>query len=301
MVDTERGFVDPDAPSLMGNHMIAGIEVPAEYNSPKLKSVVTTKTGKRYLIFDPTWEKTAFGQLEHNLQGSYGVLVEGADSQLIAFPVLSPELNTIHRTATFQLQPDGSLKGSIVERRFGDVSEYRRSMYSSADLKEQQEFLDHQLQRDFNSFTVSEIKVENVEALNKELTTTYSVVATSYGKKMGPLLMVRPRILGDEAPRFNHEPRLVPIDLRETMQVQDEYSIQMPEGYVADEMPDPVSLDMGFAAYKSSTKMDGNTMRYSRTYTVRELTLPPERYGEVQKLASAIANDEQSSAVFKKQ
>jgi hypothetical protein len=301
MVDTERGFVDPDAPSLMGDHMIAAIEIPKGYDSPKLKSVVTAKTGKRYLIFDPTWEKTAFGQLEHNLQGSYGVLMEGADSQMIAFPVLSPSLNTIHRTASFQLQADGSLKGTIVEKRFGDVSEYRRSMYSSANLKEQQEFLDHQLQHDFTNFTVSEIKVENVEALNKELTTTYSVVATSYGKKMGPLLMVRPRVLGDEAPRFNHEPRLVPIDLRETMEVQDEYSIQMPEGYVADEMPDPVSLDMGFAAYKSSTKMDGNTMHYSRTYTVRELTLPPERYGEIQKLAGVIANDEQSSAVFKKQ
>jgi len=301
MVDTERGVVDPDSPSLMGDHMIAAIEIPKGYDSPKLKSVVTAKTGKRYLIFDPTWDKTAFGQLEHNLQGSYGVLVEGADSQLIAFPVLSPELNTIRRTANFQLQADGSLKGTIVEKRFGDVSEYRRSMYSSANLKEQQEFLDHQLQHDFTNFTVSEIKVENVEALNKELTTTYSVVATSYGKKMGPLLMVRPRVLGDEAPRFNHEPRLVPIDLRETMEVQDEYSIQMPEGYVADEMPDPVSLDMGFAAYKSSTKMDGNTMHYSRTYTVRELTLPPERYGEVQKLAGVIANDEQSSAVFKKQ
>jgi len=301
MVDSDRGFVDPDAPSLMGDHVIAAIEIPKGYESPKLKSVVTAKTGKRYLIFDPTSEKTAFGQLESELQGGYGVLAEGADSQIVALPVLSPDLNTIRRTASFQLQPDGSLKGTIVEKRFGDVSEYRRSMYSSANLKEQQEFLDHQLQRDFNSFTVSEVKVENVEALNKELTTTYSVVATSYAKKMGPLLMVRPRVVGDEGMRTNREPRLVPIDLRETMQVQDDYSIQMPEGYVADEMPDSVSVDMDFASYKSSTKMDGNTLHYSRTYTVRELTLPAERYGDVQKLASAIANDEQSSAVFKKQ
>jgi hypothetical protein len=300
MVDSERGFVDPDAPSLMGDHVIAAIEIPKGYESPKLKSVVTAKNGKRYLIFDPTSEKTAFGQLEHGLQGGFGVLVEGADSQIVALPVLAPELNTIRRNASFQLQPDGSMKGSIVEKRFGDVSEYRRSMYSSANLKEQQEFLDHQLQRDFSNFSVSEVKVENVEALNKELTTSYSLNASSYGKKMGPLLMVRPRVMGSEGLSFNREPRKVPIDLSETMQEQDEYSIELPEGYALDELPDPVSVDMGFAAYTSSSKMDGNTLRYTRTYTVRELTLPAERYGEVQKLAGVIANDEQSSAVFKK-
>jgi len=209
-------------------------------------------------------------------------------------------LNTIHRSANFQLQADGSLKGSIVERRFGDVSEHRRSMYKSANEKEQLEFLDHQLQRDFVNFTVSGVKVENVEALNKELTTSFSLNTTSYAKKMGPLLMVRPRVLGSEAPRFNREPRRVPIDLSETMQVQDDYSIELPEGYAIDELPDPVSVDMGFAAYTSASKMDGNTLRYTRTYTVREVTLPAERYGELQKLAGVIANDEQSSAVFKK-
>ena len=301
MVDTERGFVDPDAPSLMGNHMIAAIEIPKGYESPKLKSVVTAKTGRRYLVFDPTWDETAFGQLEHNLQGSYGVLVEGKDSQIVAFPVLSPTLNTIHRTANFELQVDGSLKGTIVEKRFGDVSENRRSMYKSANEKEQKEFLDHQLQRDFSTFTVTGVKVENVESLNKELTTSYSLNASTYAKKMGSLLMVRPRVLGSEGLRFNREPRLVPIDLSETMQEQDEYSIELPDGYALDELPTPISLDMGFAAYTSSSKMDGHTLRYTRTYTVREVELPAARYSEWQKLAGVIAVDEQSSAVFKKQ
>ena len=41
MVDSERGVVDPDAPSTWGNHMIAAIEVPANYQSPTLHSVVT--------------------------------------------------------------------------------------------------------------------------------------------------------------------------------------------------------------------------------------------------------------------
>jgi hypothetical protein len=75
MVDHRRGVVDPADPSVYGDHMIAAIELPPGYSSPKLRSVITAKTGRRYLIFDPTWEKTPFGQLEHELQGGYGVLV----------------------------------------------------------------------------------------------------------------------------------------------------------------------------------------------------------------------------------
>ena len=42
-------------------------------------------------------------------------------------------------------------------------------------------------------------------------------------------------------------------------------------------------------------------MHYTRTFTLREVTLPADRYADVQKLASAIAGDEESQAVLKKQ
>jgi hypothetical protein len=301
MVDTRRGVIDPDAPSIVGNHMIAAIEIPKGYDSPKLHSVVTAKTGRRYLIFDPTWEKTAFGQLEHNLQGGYGVLVEGTDSQLIQFPILSPDLNTIHRTGIFQLQPDGGLQGTITEKRFGDVSENRRSLYAMGDAKEQTQYLDRVLGQDFTSFTVSGFQVQNVESLNKDLTTSYSLAADHFGKKMGPLLMIRPRVLGSENLETDRKPRRVPINLSETLQEHDDYTINLPPGYVVDEIPDPVKLDLGFASYESSSSVKDNVLHYTRTYTVREVTLPAEKYSDVQKLAGVIAADEQQNAVLKKQ
>ncbi len=301
LVDDRRGVVDPDAPSVVGDHMIAAIEIPKDYNSPKLHSVVTAKNGRRYLIFDPTWDKTAFGQLENNLQGGYGVLIEGKDSQIVQFPLLSPELNTIRRDAKFQLQPDGSLKGIVTEKRFGDVSEDRRVMYTTGDAKEQSDYLDHVLEQDFTTFKVSDFKVENADSLNKDLTTTYSLDAERFGKPMGSLLMVRPRVLGGEYLETDHKKRTVPIDLRETMQAKDDYDIELPPGYAVDEVPGPVKLDLGFASYESTSQVKGNILHYSRTYTVREVTLPPEKYGDVQKLAGVIAADEQSHAVLKKQ
>jgi hypothetical protein len=302
MVDDRRGVVDPDAPSIVGDHMIAAIEIPKGYTSSKLRSVVTAKTGRQYLIFDPTWEKTAFGQLEHNLQGGYGVLMEGSESQVIQFPVLPPDLNTIRRTAKFQLQPDGSLKGNITEKRFGDVSEEHRYLYTMGDAKQQTQYLDRLLGQDFTSFTVSDFKVQNAEALNKDLTTSYSLTADRFGKSMGPLLMIRPRVLGSEDLEADHKKRHdVPINLHETMLAQDDYSIELPPGYAIDEIPDPVKLDLGFASYESSSNVKDNILHYTRTYIVREVTLPADKYSDVQKLAGVIAADEQRNAVLKKQ
>jgi len=193
------------------------------------------------------------------------------------------------------------LKGTVTEKRFGDVAEARRKIYGTGDAKEQLDFLDHALERDFTTFTASEIKAENVNLLNQDSTLSYALTANGYAKAMGPLLMVRPRVLGTLGFNTDHKKRAVPIDLNETMQATDEYSIEIPKGYVVDELPDPVKLDLGFAAYQSAVDVKGGALHYTRTFTVRQVTLPAERYAEVQKLANAIASDEESRAVLKKQ
>ncbi len=300
IVDTRRGVIDPAAPSIVANHAIGAIEIPKGYDSPRLRSTVVAKSGRRYLIFDPTWEKTAFGQLEHNLQGSYGMLMEGKDSEIIALPVLNPELNTVRRTATLALQSDGSLKGTVTEKRFGDLSENARELYTAGDQQQQRKYLDHVLSRDFASFTVADFKVENASALNKDLTTSYTLSADRYARTMGPLLMVRPRVYGSESLEIDRKVRDVPIDLKQTMVATDDFTIELPAGYSMDELPEPVKVDVGFASYESSSKLTGNSLHYIRTYTVRTVSLPADRYADLQKLAAAIDIDEQSRAVFKK-
>ncbi len=300
MVDTERGVIDPEDPSIVGNHMIAAIEIPKGYDSPRLHSVVTAKTGKRYLIFDPTWERTPFGQLEDNLQGSYGVLLEGADSQILQLPVMDPTLNTIQREAKFALGVDGTLSGSVTDKRFGDLAEYRRRIFSTEDNTKQQEYMDRVIGQDFAAASMSGLKVVNIEALNEDLTTTFDLTANHFARFTGPLLMLRPRVLGSYELDVDHKPRNVAINLEETMQARDDFDIELPQGYVVDELPDPVKLDVGFASYVSSTEVHGRVLHYSRTYTVRQVMVPAAKYAEVQQLAAAIAADEDSQAILKR-
>jgi hypothetical protein len=107
-------------------------------------------------------------------------------------------------------------------------------------------------------------------------------------------------VIGSEELVTDRKPRLVPIDLEQTMQEKDDFTIQLPDGYTLDEAPQAVKLDLGFASYESSTTLEGNALHYTRTYTVRQVSLPANRYPDVQKLAETIGADEQSRAVLKK-
>ena len=129
-VDDRRGIVDPDDPSLLGNHMITAIDVPADVHDARLKAVVQGKDGKRYLIFDPTNERTPVGNLPSYLQGSYGILAAGEASQVIALPVLAPESNGTERKGSFHAGG-----GWDVERLSGYGS-FRAGGRRSADVPE---------------------------------------------------------------------------------------------------------------------------------------------------------------------
>ncbi len=90
-VDNRRGVVDPDAPShLWQPHDYRHRDSCRASQDPRLKAIVKANDGKRYLIFDPTDERTPVGNLPSEEQGSYGILAAGASSQIIALPVLDP-------------------------------------------------------------------------------------------------------------------------------------------------------------------------------------------------------------------
>lgn len=300
LVDTKRGFIAGDAPSIAANHMIAAIELPPDYKPDGMYSIVTEKRGKRFLIFDPTWEKTPFGHLERELQGSDALLIDGTNSQSIRLPVLAPQQNTVERKAAFQLAADGNLTGTVQEQESGDIARARRSLFAEGTGKQQQQTLDRSVSQDLQAFTLTDLHVEGGQDLQKSLKVSYSLKAEGFARPMGSLLTVRPRVLGHEGLHVDFKPRLVPIDLDATRQVHDDFTIALPAGFEVDELPAPVNLDVGFAAYKSETKVENHTLHYRRTYTVREITLPADRYPDVQKLARTIAGDEQSSAVLKR-
>src|SRR5271167_4527434 len=83
MIDTDRGIVNPDFPSLRGNHMIMAIKLPEGISDDKLYGIVTDAQLGRLLFFDPTNEYVPLGYLPSYLQQNYGLLMTADSGKLI--------------------------------------------------------------------------------------------------------------------------------------------------------------------------------------------------------------------------
>ncbi|HMG86445.1 MAG TPA: DUF3857 domain-containing protein [Terracidiphilus sp.] len=300
-VDDRRGIVDPGDPSLYGDHMITAIEVPADVNDPRLIAIVKAHDGKRYLIFDPTNERTPVGNLPSYLQGGYGTLAAGSASQVIELPILPPEANGTVRKGEFALAADGTLTGEVETTHSGPEGADLRMILKYSDEKERRASLETDVSHDVPGVVLNSFQFMQPSELDKPLEVEYKLTAAQYAHQAGSLLLVRPRVVGSHAMAFNDKPRTVPIDLNATGRWHDSFDIKLPPGYVVDETPDPVDLDLDFASYHSNITTKGDDLHYEREYVVRQVELPAERAADFRKLESAILRDEKGTAVLKKQ
>ena len=291
-VDSHRGVVDPEDPSIYGNHMITAIELPAGVQDQRLMAVVKASNGKRYLIFDPTDERTPVGNLPPEEQGGYGILAAGLGSQIIAFPVLDPDANGSELKGVFTLSADGVLTGSIDTVHVGPVGADLRSLLKYKDEKERREWFEKSIAATLPGITLDAFSFTQPSALDKPLELHFKVTARQYAHQAGSLLLVRPRVVGSYTRLFDDKPRIYPIDLGATGHWRDSFDIAIPAGYVVDETPDPVNIDLDFASYHSTTTAKGNLLHYERQYVVRQVEIPPAKAADFRRLQSAILSDE---------
>jgi len=73
----------------------------------------------------------------------------------------------------------------------------------------------------------------------------------------------------------------------------------IPAGYAVDDIPPPVDADYSFASYHAKTVVNGNVVDYSRTFEVRELSVPVDKAEDLRKFYRTIASDERNTVVLK--
>jgi len=304
-VDSRRGVIDPGAPSLTGNHMITAIELPDGTTDARLMARVKTASGKNLLIFDPTDEETPVGLIRPALQGAWGNISDGAESQALEMPVLKPESAGLVREGEFVLAADGGLTGDVHETYTGGDATDERWFVKDNDAKEIRETLEKRIAADLPAVAFKSYEFKGAQDLDQPLKLDLHFEAATYAHSSGPLLLVRPRIVGSHAHPapdiMEGGPRVYPIEVGHPGRWHDSFDVTLPAGYVVDEMPDPVDLDLDFASYHAAATAKGNVLHYEREYVVRSVEIPAARAGDYRRLESAIVNDERGTAVLKKQ
>jgi hypothetical protein len=215
--------------------------------------------------------------------------------------VLNPDANGSERKGSFTLAADGTLTGSVDSSHIGPTGAELREFLKYTDAKEQREAWEKSVAATLPGVTLDAFQFIQPSDLDKPIEFHYKVTARQYSHQAGPLLLVRPRVVGSFAHPFDDKTRIYPIDFNATGRWRDSFDIAIPPGYVVDETPDPVSLDLDFASYHSSVSAKGNLLHYEREYIVRQVEIPPAKAASFRLLENTILSDEKNAAVLKKQ
>ena len=304
IVNTGRGVITDSTPPGLGfNHVILAIRLPDGVEYESFGALVKHPKLGPLLIVDPTNEFIPLGNLSGSLQGSYGLLVAPGVSELIQLPRLPSRANAIKRVAKMILDSDGTLQGEVQESWVGEAAAMQRTEGRLANqATDQIKPVEAQIASSFASVEILKAAVGNLRRIELPVIWRYSLQAAGYAKVADDLLILRPRILGSKATGFleTGKPRALPIELEYPKEDTDQFEITLPAGYVSDFLPPAIDMDYPFGSYHSKTELAGNVLRYSRTFTLKESSIPAEQAEDLRHFYRIISTDERASAVVKR-
>jgi transglutaminase-like putative cysteine protease len=304
LINTERGSVTAATPpNLAFDHAILAIALPASLESATLQARIAHPKLGRILFFDPTNALTPLGRLSGALQANFGMLVTSDGGELIELPQLPVDTNGIQRTAKMTLDDKGTLRGDVHEVRFGDrAAAQRYELRTTTQDTDRIRPVEAVVGASFSTFQILKATVANLRIADQPFEWNYTLEAENFAKPAGDLLLVRPRVLGSKSSGLleTKEARHYPIEFAGPERDTDMFEIALPPGYEMEELPPPVDVDDGFASYHSKTEIVGRALRYTRTFEIKDLSVPVSKAGQLKDFYRTIAGDERNSAVLKR-
>jgi hypothetical protein len=303
VIYTERGAVTPQTPAHHGfNHAILAVKLPDGVADPSLIATVDHPRLGKLLFFDPTDELTPFGQIRGELQANYGLLVTPDGGELVELPQQPSSMNSIQRRAKLTLDTMGTLKGEVEEMRIGDrASSERWRLRTVTKDADRIKPIEDVLSSSLSSFHITRASLVKLQRTDQPFGFNYSFESPNYAKNAGNLLLVRPRVIGNKGLGFleTKEPRKFPIEFEGPARDTDTFEITIPPGYVVDDLPPAVDADFSFASYHSKTVVNGSVVDYTRTFEVKELSVPVSKAEDLRKFYRIIAGDERNTVILR--
>jgi hypothetical protein len=303
LINTTRGATTPVTPAHASfNHAIIAIKLPDGTSDPSLIATVQHPKLGKILFFDPTNPLTPFGQIGGYLQANYGLLVTPAGGELVQLPQQPSSMNGIVRIGKLSLDATGTLKGDVQEQRMGDrAAEERWRLQTLTKDADRIKSIESLLASSLSTFQITHASLLNLQRTEQPFGFNYSFESANYAKNAGNLLLLRPRVLGTKSSALleTKEPRKFPIEFEGPRRDTDSFDIAIPSGYEIDDVPPSVDADYSFASYHSKTEATGGLIHYTRTFEIKELSVPAERAEELRTFYRIIASDERNTVVLK--
>jgi hypothetical protein len=277
------------------NHCIVAVKVSEETQVATI--IIHPKLG-RLLIFDATDDNTPVGDLPDQEQGSLALIVAGEAGSLVRMPVTPAETNLLDRRVEASLAADGSLTAAIHEKAAGRWAVGYRGEFRGLSRPDYQKAIEAWITSGASAARVSRVEPrDDLSAGRFDLDIDFT--AQAYAQLMQDRLLVfKPAIVSRrELLSLTEAKRKHPIVIKATA-YSESVSVKLPAGFVVDEMPDPVKLEMSFGSYATTYEVKDGQLLFTRKLVQRAATIPVDQYTSVRSFFEKIRAAELAPVVL---
>ncbi len=255
---------------------------------------VYTPEGKTYYL-DGSVEYGYLNILPPNLMVEKAIAYNIDNTNFIDLSQIGSSVTKENISATIGI--DGTLTGKNVMNYQGQSAAHFKDAYANA--KDSIAYVEEKEKQE--NIEISKFSVKNAKELG-----FFSDVEYDFTQKLstdGNHIYLNPMIMANETKNtFTSSERKLPIEFPYKQTIQINTAVQIPNGYVVEEIPEPLDATLTNKGITASYKVQliGNTIQTSYEFNLSQLTYPAGTYQELRSFWAQLVDKNNSQIVLKR-
>ncbi len=255
---------------------------PVESGLPSLTAfnhcIALAEIDGKEMWLDATAETVGIGDIPDGDRGAQGFVIRDGKGEFVMVPQYQPSENGATVNTTVQIKPDGSATAMTELTMLGGAAQSIRASVRAIAPDKRKDMMQSLMQTFTTGGTLKDYSLTDPQAKEGAYTIKLTYDAPNYAQKTGSLLLIPLNPAngrGNARNPFTKENRVYPIVETENGVQQATVTVHLPEGYLAEDLPENIDLDCGVQSYKRTITPNGSTMVVHETLTKKIGKLPP--------------------------
>jgi hypothetical protein len=263
-------------------------------------NVVLVKVNGKDIYFDPGAAFTPFGLLEWPETGVAGLRLDKDGGTWIQSTLPQSSESQIERKARLKLSDTGDLEGNLTVTFTGLEAMNRRVEERHSDDTERKRYLEDQVKEYIP--VAAELELTNQpdwKSSSRPLVAEFTLKIPGWVSGAGRRALLPVGIFSaTEKGMFEHANRVHPIYFAFPFEKVDDVTIDLPDGWQTQSVPQPRNQDGHVVAYNVNVEKDAKSLHLSRKLKVDVLLLEPKYYAALRNFFQVVRSGDEEQIVL---
>ncbi len=260
-------------------------------------TIVCANADEKDYLMDAGFKGYPFGMLPKECLNGQGLVISDDNPRWVDLEGKKGDVAFF--TGKFVIEDDGIMTGDLKLSRGGyNAEDFRTSNKGDLDDFKQDFATSH------SSWFIDNHEIEGMDDLGATINHKLSLEFDDHVEVMDDLIIFNPFVHGRQQENpFESEERKYPVNFNTKKQVTMSYQIQLPDGVVVDEVPQPlrIALPNKGGSYVCQIQPVGNTLNVLSKMRLDKIEFSPDEYPYLREFYAQMVAKQAESVVLKRQ